>query len=377
MRGDVSEARGGGRPFDLPRIGALTERSQQLLDLVLSHRHQRHIGGRQRGVGVGPRGRTRDTGPIDAARLGSDLVHLPGGKWAIWTLVCVRGAGFPAAEVLRLSSPECARLAVDFLRVRTNRRRRVASARDGEPVSIAFEALKVAFTAETRRIRAVLRAVAADPAFREAVVWQNRRAFQHSVQPLVAASLDDSGSETRKRELLVASYLQRYSVKNDTIGFFGPVGWARFGDTRPAMAATYGPTLVAERQVYFESWCIDAVARVFDQQPELRPWRVPRMSAFARLDGRQLVVGSRAALTLTTDARLFAACDGTDHAQAIARRLCVTSPTGFPNDAAVYDRLEQWRQAGYLTWTFAGPLEPHPERTLRERLACIDDLEIS
>jgi hypothetical protein len=32
----------------------------------------------------------------------------------------------------------------------------------------------------------------------------------------------------RRREEVIASYWQRYCSKNDTIGFFGPLGWGGF-----------------------------------------------------------------------------------------------------------------------------------------------------
>lgn len=44
-------------------------------------------------------------------RLPDHLTFLPDesvGRWALWRTVCVRGAGFPAADVLRLADPECA-----------------------------------------------------------------------------------------------------------------------------------------------------------------------------------------------------------------------------------------------------------------------------
>ena len=39
-------------------------------------------------------------------------------------------------------------------------------------------------------------------------------------------------SQQRQHEALVASYLQRYCAKNDSIGFFGPVGWSQIDDGR-------------------------------------------------------------------------------------------------------------------------------------------------
>jgi hypothetical protein len=43
-----------------------------------------------------------------ASRLPDHLVQLPGGSWALWRWAGLRGPGFPAAQVLRLSAPLCA-----------------------------------------------------------------------------------------------------------------------------------------------------------------------------------------------------------------------------------------------------------------------------
>src|SRR5215204_1650754 len=38
----------------------------------------------------------------------SHVVTMDGGKWAIWRWVCLRGAGFPVEDVLKLSNPAAA-----------------------------------------------------------------------------------------------------------------------------------------------------------------------------------------------------------------------------------------------------------------------------
>ena len=62
--------------------------------------------------------------------------------------------------------------------------------------------------------------IAADPRFAEAVVWQNRAGYHNAVVKVTAGS--GEGSKWRRREEVIANYWQRYCVKNDTIGFFGP-----------------------------------------------------------------------------------------------------------------------------------------------------------
>ena len=102
-----------------------------------------------------------------------------------------------------------------------------------------------------------LRAVAADPRFREAVTWQNRDALHNAVDK-VATGSPTSGSKQRQREELVASYWQRYCAKNDTIGFYGPLAWAWLADEGPGLDVRWnGPETCT---VHFEDWPFEALA---------------------------------------------------------------------------------------------------------------------
>jgi Lantibiotic dehydratase, N terminus len=107
-----------------------------------------------------------------------------------------------------------------------------------------------------------LREVASDPLFREAVAWQNRQALVTQIGA-IARALPQSGSKRRRREAVVANYWQRYCAKNDMIGFFGPLAWGRIRDDGPAMV-TRSRGLIAQREVHFETWCMDALARQLD-----------------------------------------------------------------------------------------------------------------
>lgn len=107
---------------------------------------------------------------------------------------------------------------------------------------------------------------AQDPRFQEAVTWQNPAALANAVLK-VAGRSPTKPSRARGREEIVASYLQRYCGKNDTIGFFGPLAWGRIEDDGPPLHASSG-RLVRESQVYFEAWPVQALAETLD--PDLR-----------------------------------------------------------------------------------------------------------
>src|SRR5262245_56208343 len=46
----------------------------------------------------------RQVGEEGEPTLADHLMRLPGGDWRVWKRVCLRGAGFPAQEVLKLAS---------------------------------------------------------------------------------------------------------------------------------------------------------------------------------------------------------------------------------------------------------------------------------
>jgi hypothetical protein len=125
-----------------------------------------------------------------------------------------------------------------------------------------------------------LRDVAADPAFREAVTWQNRDVLANTVDGLLKAV--GQTSNQRRREEIVARYWQRYCAKNDTIGFFGPLAWGEFRDAGPALAQR-SRALIRERTVHLETWCLERFLQTVTDDPwlPLGPW--PEKDARARI----------------------------------------------------------------------------------------------
>jgi Lantibiotic dehydratase, N terminus len=222
-------------------------------------------------------------------------------EWALWRWFAVRAAGFPAADVDLLA---------------------------GNKPSWACE-------------------VASDPRFAEAVVWQNRAGYHNAVLKVAAGS--GEGSKWRRREELIANYWQRYCVKNDTIGFFGPLGWGRIDEQAPEVTTEPGPGLVARRWVRFESWCIEALADELARDDRIRSWIAPRR----RPDRWAPDTLSPAA------AEALAACDGQRPARDIAP------------DHVLADLEAQ----ELIIWRFAIPLEPHPDEALRSQLNRIGDAD--
>jgi len=364
------------------------------------------------------------TGCAEDSGLPDHLVGLPGAQWAFWRCIALRGAGFPAAAALKLAAPDWAatadrlieaedhsqqalKAAIAALRLEINgadegrlaelqkiKRRlwkglRVVSFTGAESTAAAIRQLELARTrvdeaqaanqsaaqAATTQISSALRQVAATELFREAVTWQNRQAIHGSIEALLRMADDSpSHSERQRREELVANYLQRYCVKNDSIGFFGPVCWASFADQKETITVRPGAGLLETRGVYFEGWCIDALADRLAQNKALWPWIAPRRMPFVYLDGTTLymLLGQPTRLS-ARQALVLQQCDGERLAREIALDLTRRQASGLKSEEEVYSVLEHLNQRGLISWTFEIPVRLHPERILRQLLGRIED----
>jgi hypothetical protein len=350
------------------------------------------------------------------AALPDHLVALEGERWAFWRSVCLRGAGFPARWVARVAASDAA-LAADRLTaaeaevqrqldelIATLRaeqsdtadksaRNRLSKALDklrkgrlpddlegAESARLAVARAQGArheyeesFRTGVAHASCELAAVAGDDRFRRAVLMQNRDALN-----IVLRSFDGEpgergrGSRQRQHEELIASYLQRYCVKNDSIGFFGPVGWIRFAPESKRLAVRPGRDLIARSGIFFEHWALDTLAATLAARPELKPWIAPRLRPAFRLEGNQLHHFNGSDPLPPFVALILAACDGVKSARAITdgvRGLGV-------RESDVLQVLEQLAARGVIAWGFDLPYQRHPEQHLRQLLGRIGDDEL-
>jgi hypothetical protein len=279
-------------------------------------------------------------------------VRLAGTAWSVWRDVCVRGAGFPADMVLGVCDEPLARSA-DLAGAG------VAGA--GAAGRLAYEGV---YADAAGRLSLGIAGVYADPVFREALTWQNPGLAQflrdHDAGPGAVRR-----SKQRQRELVIASYLQRYCLKNDTIGFFGPVGWASVDPGVAGLVTVPGERLLARRSTYFEVWAIDKVAAAIAVQGRALGWLRPRRTRSAVVDGGVLYRPRRGPVALT-DAELgvLGACDGS---RTIAE---VVGGAGSSEARGVLARLAE---LGALRLDLEGPMDARPERLLRQELELIAD----
>ncbi|HEY0250131.1 MAG TPA: lantibiotic dehydratase, partial [Kofleriaceae bacterium] len=206
-----------------------------------------------------------------------------------------------------------------------------------------------------------LRVVAADDRFRQAMLWQNRAAVHNGVDVLLRRPVGATDEKTRSHERLVASYVQRYCAKNDTIGFFGPMGWAQFGASDRAFTQNPGPGLISRATVYFEYWAIDALATKLSA--ELEPKVPPRLLPQFRLDGNVLHMPVDRTSELPDEfATVAKLCDGRHVPDEIARELGRDVPD-------ILETLGELRDSKIIHWELEVPTMGHrPEHMLATSL---------
>ncbi|MFI0421727.1 lantibiotic dehydratase [Spongiactinospora sp. 9N601] len=282
-------------------------------------------------------------------------VRIGESEWSLWPTAMVRSAGFPADAVQRLADDRLAALADQ------------AGADDAE--------FRAAWHAAAERTSGELATVAGSDRFRLAVNWQNARFLDTGVEPFLrqVAEGRPATSRRRDREKAIATYWQRYCLKNESIGFFGPTAWASVGGDA-ALDVTPGRDVVAEGTVYLERWAVDTLARSLAAKYDLRPWLRPRRSSMLRLDGdrARLPYGSGETVDPLT-ATVLTAADGTMTARRLARLLIDAPDLPVATEEAAFALFDRLRRKRWLIWRLELPTSLTAEEDLLALLDGIDD----
>ncbi|MEU4637263.1 lantibiotic dehydratase [Micromonospora chalcea] len=240
---------------------------------------------------------------------------------------------------------------------------------DGDAAEFA-----AAFDAAAADLGQTVYGIACDDAFRTALTWQNpavllavdaiRRDGPHAPRNL----------RRRHREEVVAKYWQRYCLKNDTVGFFGPICWTELGGSGPIATVRPGAALTRARKVFLERWGLDALAEAFTRVPGVRDWLPVRLAPHLSLRDRVLRRPHHPPQTLpaATAALLTLARRGPRVADLVAA-LLADPASGFRRAADVHAQLDDLAGRGVLRIGFDLPVDLTAEDALREQLAAIGD----
>jgi hypothetical protein len=313
--------------------------------------------------------------PDQPSAVPAHLVRLTG-DWALWRTVCLRGAGFGVHLLAALGDEDLAS-AADTLIAADAAGALTASDRGARERASAVYAAE--FTAAVRRLSAALHEAACLPKLREAVAWQNRYALSRGIDSLVRRGTEPAkrNARLRENEALVASYLQRYCAKNETIGFFGPVGWSQIDDNS-GIRITHAADghFLAARATYLESWAVHAI--MAEHAAVLRPWAVPRRMAFVGVDGTLLRLPLAPAVPLTpAEAAVMRACDGIRDARGVAAAVLADPHAGLNDAAEVFALLAGLAGNRRLAWRAeVDPQDIRPERAMRALLSRVTDDDV-
>ncbi|GAA2682661.1 MULTISPECIES: lantibiotic dehydratase [Actinosynnema] len=259
-----------------------------------------------------------------------DLV--PG--WKVWKLAALRSAGLPFDVVRPFAAPEELALPVGPGRDRAIRR------------------------ASRRAMDAAL----LDGMLRCALTWQNPGLIDNWAGEYADALADGRRPELSRmdrRATVIAHYAQRYGAKNDTVGFFGPVAWARFGGGPTRTAGSWN---LRGQDVSFEVWAVQAVAEAWNTDPALRDYLPVRLDPSVSICGSVAHRPTRGPLALDA---LSSALTGSlpDTVGGLVRAL------GRDADRVV----EELRDGKVVQVGFRVPLGSKPELALRAQVEHVPD----
>jgi surfactin synthase thioesterase subunit len=275
--------------------------------------------------------------------------------WWVWKDALLRGTGFPAEGLAAFSAPRAAAAADAFL---------------ADP--LAHHEFEEAFGEAVAAGAATAKALAADPLFREAVVWQSPNALA-ALDHLARAPADEKRRPKRQqREAIVSRYWHRYCGKNDTISFFGPACWVAIDPESPAtVVAKPGAGLIRDRRVDLESWAVAAYADRLATDPEVRRWLPVAAQPHLTLQGRTLYQPALPPLTLSVvEAAAVRLATG---ARARDVVTALDAEVGLRDAEDGYLLLIRLSERGLLIWDADLPLGEDAEAVLRQRLRNIDD----
>jgi hypothetical protein len=210
-------------------------------------------------------------------------------------------------------------------------------------------------------------------ALREALAWQNPELAEswprHYDDRLLAGGPARLANRAY-REVVLARYAQRYCARNESIGFFGAVGWARIVDGDRGLRSTGGGG-VRRRRSFLESWAAAAVAEAFARDPRVFELLPVRLHAACTVDSGVLRQPRRPPVPCGgLTGAILSTVDGDRSVRTVVDH--VARATG--DDAGeVRAELLRLRDRGVLLVGFRVPHHERPDLLLREQVERLPD----
>ena len=281
---------------------------------------------------------------------GTHRTPLGKGGWALWRDAGLASAGFPASRITAICDEDLP-AAADLI---------------APGSGAATDGYAAAYATARQRLSAAVRTTAMESQFREAIAWQGPEPLAKHLAYATAGKL--RGRRGRALEQEIARYLQQFCLSTRTLGFFGPVGWARIDQDSVCLDVTPGSGQLSRRTTYFDSRTIETLAIMISMRPEVLPELAPRVAPSAVLDGLELRLPFSAPITLSaSEARVFAQCDGAHGIRELA---------GDPPDLALVALLMRLCELGAVQMGLHVPISAWPERELEDGIQNIRDPDV-
>lgn len=295
--------------------------------------------------------------------------------WTAWRWIGLRATGFPVELLQGITFPACAAAAERLAKAEAGNEGEI----DEAEIAAARSDYEQQFEAAYNQQAEALNELTCDPRFQQAVLWQNYEAYRNGVCKLPETRFQGAPKKRRQREQLVAKYLQRYTVKNDTIGFFGPMAWARWSDSEdPVVRLEPQSELVEARDVFLEGWGVVALAKTLLRLDGIRTWLPPQLLPFHWLDEDSRLNRLTGPALVVDDDQLavLEAADGSRSAHQLCRELAEDPECVYQEPAEVMAQLEHFQREGCLGWDFHLPAGPYALQALRSQVESIGDNDL-
>ncbi|TMM39836.1 MAG: hypothetical protein E6F99_06535 [Actinobacteria bacterium] len=273
-----------------------------------------------------------------------DVVRLDGG-WRLWRVAALRSAGLPFGVVQELAVPALL---------------------DQPAGSDRDRAIRAARTAQFDRL-------IRNEVLREALAWQNPAladSWPRHYADRLAAGGEPHLANRAYREVVLARYAQRYCARNESIGFFGAVAWARLVDADCGLRYS-GAGGVRRRTSFLETWAAAAVAQALERTPGVFDLLPVRLHAACSVAGGMVREPRRPPVRYSGLAgAVLTAVDGVRTVGAVLAHAAAA--TGDDADE-VRAELLRLRDRGVLRIGFRVPHHERPELLLRGQIERLPD----
>lgn len=260
------------------------------------------------------------------------------GSWRLWPDALIRSAGFSIEH------------AVDAL------------TGFGLPLSTSGTASQDLDWAEhmadaSRRLNVALNG----PMVRAALTWINQDAWTTGLSQLSRTDVTIRNSRRRSRERLAVNYIQRLSLKNDSVGFYGPMAWAHLDPALSTSKIVASEALIDASSVHFEAWAVEELGRAIPLTLGIDDADAPRRSPMVHLSSQVVMDWSDFELS-SVCAELVRRADGL-----LSRAALLASVTSsvISYDTAV-GALDECLERGWITGGVSLSPSVHSESQLQQ-----------